>query len=123
MEQGTETILFVDDEDYLVEIGKEMLEDYGYTVETQTRPEDALSLFKQNPRQYDLLITDYTMPVMNGAVLAKEIRSVRPDIPVILCSGTRLSPEIESEVSKILLKPFDMDLLLSAVRETLDAAG
>ena len=115
-----ETILFVDDEDYLAEVGKEMLEDYGYTVDIETDPVKALSMFRQNPERYNLLISDYTMPGMNGRQLMEEVRSSRPGLPVILCSGTRLDTE-GNGAFKVLLKPFDMELLLSMVRDVLDA--
>jgi len=124
MAQANETILFVDDEDYLVEVGKEMLEDYGYVVDIETDPVKAVVLFEDDPNRYDLLITDYTMPGMTGDQLAGKLHESRKDLPVILCSGTRLDPEIKagSGAYKILTKPFDMDLLLTVVRDTLDAA-
>lgn len=114
------TILFVDDEDYLVDVGIDMLEDYGYAVDAETDPKRALALFKSDPDRYGLLITDYTMPELTGVGLAEAIRDERPDLSVIMCSGTRLEPEIEACVSKVLLKPYDMELLISAVREFLD---
>jgi len=123
MEQAKETILFVDDEDYLAEVGKEMLEDYGYVVDIETDPVNAHAIFEKDPDKYDLLITDYTMPGMNGEELAGKLHALRRDLPVILCSGTRLDPSIKegSGAFKVLLKPFDMDMLLTVVRETLDA--
>lgn len=123
MEQGNETILFVDDEDYLAEVGKEMLEDYGYVVDIETDPEKARIMFEKDPDRYDLLITDYTMPGMTGQQLAENLHTLRKDLPVILCSGTRLDPAIQkgSGAFKVLMKPFDMDLFLSVVRETLNA--
>ncbi len=123
MEQAKEIILFVDDEDYLAEVGKEMLEDYGYTVDIETDPVNAHAMFEKDPDRYDLLITDYTMPGMNGGELAEKLRALRNNLPVILCSGTRLDPAIKegSGAFKVLLKPFDMDMLLMVVRDTLDA--
>ncbi|MEH0021209.1 MAG: response regulator [Desulfobacter sp.] len=118
-----ETILFVDDEDYLAEVGREMLEDYGYHVDIETSPANALALFEENPDRYDLLITDYTMPGMTGDQMVKKIHDLRPEVPVILCSGIRLTREIAGNkgISKVLVKPFDMDVLLDTVREVLDA--
>ena len=120
---GNETILFVDDEDYLAEVGREMLEDYGYTVDAATDPVAALALFTQNPERYDLLISDYTMPGMKGNELVQKIQKIRSGLPVILCSGTRLeTDELEGcRISELLLKPFDMDDLLATVRQVLDA--
>ncbi len=123
--EGSETILFVDDEDYLAEVGKEMLEDYGYEVDIETDPARALDLFKKNPDRYHLLVSDYTMPGMKGDELVIQIHTVRSGLPVILCSGTQLDVEqVEKcQVSKVLLKPFDMDVLLAAVREVLDGVS
>ncbi|HCY87102.1 MAG TPA: hypothetical protein DHV36_18360 [Desulfobacteraceae bacterium] len=125
MEQGNETILFVDDEDYLAEVGKEMLEDYGYVVDIETDPLAAMETFKQNPDRYDLLITDYTMPGMTGDELVAQLHAITPGLPVILCSGIRLTPEIteKTKLSRVLLKPFDMDVLLETVRSVLDDAA
>ena len=123
--EGHETILFVDDEDYLAEVGKEMLEDYGYRVDIETSPVAALALFEKDPDRYDLLITDYTMPGMTGDVMVAKIHEIRPGIPVILCSGIRITPEITENkgISTVLLKPFDMDILLETVRRILDAVS
>lgn len=120
-----ETILFVDDEDYLAQVGKEMLESYGYVVDVEIDPFNALALFENDPDRYDLLITDYTMPGMTGEQLTENIHALKKDLPVILCSGTRLDPGTLSGSTsvKVLMKPFDMDLLLSMVRKTLDARG
>lgn len=125
MEQANETILFVDDEDYLAEVGKEMLEDYGYVVDIETDPAKAQAMFEKDPDRYDLLITDYTMPGMTGQQLAENIHALRKDLPVIICSGTRLDPGIQSGSGafKVLMKPFDMELFLTVVRETLNDAS
>lgn len=122
MTKGSETILFVDDEDYLAEVGKEMLEDYGYHVDIETSPVRALALFEKAVDRYDLVITDFTMPGMTGDLMVEKMNALRAEIPVILCSGTRLPPEVtrKSGISKVLMKPFDMDDLLSSVREVLD---
>lgn len=121
--EGSETILFVDDEDYLAEVGKEMLEDYGYEVDIATDPFTALSLFEEAPDRYHLLISDYTMPGMKGDEMVEKIHDIRSDLPVILCSGIQLKPEVTDHkgISKVLLKPFDMDDLLVVVREVLDS--
>ncbi|MDD9303768.1 MAG: response regulator [Desulfobacter sp.] len=122
---GQETILFVDDEKYLAEVGKEMLEDYGYEVDTLTDPLAALALFEKDPNRYDLLISDYTMPGMTGDQLVAKIHDLRKDLPAILCTGVRLAPEIEKikGVSKILLKPFNMDMLIQIVKDVLNEPG
>ena len=84
---GTERILFVDDEIPLVDIGKQIIESLGYKVTTRTSSLEALELFRAKPDGFDLVITDMTMPNMTGDILAKEIIRIKPDIPVILCTG------------------------------------
>ena len=84
---GTERILFVDDEPALVEIGKRMLESLGYKITTRTSSVEALELFKAKPDSFDLVITDMTMPNMTGDELARELLHIKPEIPIILCTG------------------------------------
>jgi CheY-like chemotaxis protein len=122
VEEGTESILFVDDEIYLAEVGKEMLEDYGYSVVSQTSSKEAFKIFQQAPDRFDLVITDYTMPGMTGTQLTRKIKEINPDIPVVMCTGISLDPEqVEGvDFEKILMKPLDMDGLLVAVRSILD---
>jgi PAS domain S-box-containing protein len=84
---GTERILFVDDEPALVKIGKQMLESLGYKVTGRTSSVEALELFKAKADSFDLVITDMTMPNMTGDELARELIHVKPEIPVILCTG------------------------------------
>ena len=84
---GTERILFVDDEELLAEMGKEILEDLGYEVIATTSSAEALALFKSEPGRFDLVITDVTMPEITGLDLAREILALRPDMPVIMCTG------------------------------------
>jgi two-component system cell cycle sensor histidine kinase/response regulator CckA len=84
---GTERILFIDDEPTIVNMGKQILNSLGYDVATRTSSIEALELFKAQEGRFDLVITDMTMPKMTGEVLAKELMSIRPDIPVILCTG------------------------------------
>jgi len=120
--KGNETILFVDDEIYLAEVGREMLEDYGYCVDIMTNSSQAFELFKKSQDRYDLLITDYTMPGLTGTKLVEKIHILRPELPVIMCTGIALSPETFQKacISKILMKPFDMEELIKGVREVLD---
>jgi len=95
--KGTERILFIDDEEVLVTIGKQMLESLGYEVTTQTDGIKALELFKSQPTRFDLVVTDMTMPKITGEDLAAELMRIRPDIPVILCTG--FSAKINKEKS------------------------
>jgi two-component system cell cycle sensor histidine kinase/response regulator CckA len=121
---GNERILFVDDEIYLAEVGKEMLEDYGYNVESMTSSKQALEMFEQNPDQFDLLITDYTMPEMTGEQLARKIRRINPKMPIIMCTGIILEPEAIKDIAfdKILIKPVDMDDMIKIVRQVIDSS-
>ena len=84
---GTERILFVDDEQPLVKVARRILEGLGYEVETNINPVEALALFRSGPDRFDLVITDMAMPQMNGQRLVKEILDIRPDMPIILCTG------------------------------------
>ena len=84
---GSERILFVDDEKMLVDIGQQALQRLGYDVVSRTSPIEALELFKAKPDFFDLVITDKTMPGMTGDALAKELMNIRPNLPVIICTG------------------------------------
>jgi len=84
---GSERVLFIDDEDALVEMGEEVLAELGYEVTSKLSSTEALSLLKKDPTRFDLIITDQTMPDMTGIELAREILSIRPDMPIIMCTG------------------------------------
>jgi CheY-like chemotaxis protein len=85
--KGHERVLFVDDEDPLIEMGRDILEELGYTVTVKKSSLDALLAVKEDPSAFDLIITDQTMPEMTGINLAREILALRPDMPIILCTG------------------------------------
>ena len=84
---GSERILFVDDEEVLVEMGEDILAELGYEVTSRMNGREALALFKLDPSRFDLVITDQTMPEMTGVELAKEILAIRADMPIIICTG------------------------------------
>jgi two-component system cell cycle sensor histidine kinase/response regulator CckA len=121
---GSETILFVDDEQSLIELGKNMLKKLGYRVETQTLPLEAIEIFKAAPDKFNLVISDMTMPAMTGDSLAKELMQIRPEIPVIICTG--YSEQIDESRAKemgikgFLMKPFTIRELSKTVRQVLD---
>ena len=121
---GRERILFVDDEPPIVKMAKEMLERLGYTVAIRTSSLEALELFKANPTQFDLVITDMTMPHMTGDKLTKEILAIHPDIPIILCTG--FSQQINEQdakaigVAEFILKPIIKKDLATILRKVLD---
>ncbi len=123
MPRGTETILFVDDEEDIVKMRTRMLSFLGYRLLPATSPEQALSYFAREGEHIDLMITDHTMPRMTGLQLAAEISALKPELPIILCSGysEAVTPE-EAEkagVHRFLAKPVDMRLLAIAIREIL----
>jgi CheY-like chemotaxis protein len=121
---GSERILFVDDEESMVFVGRYRLERLGYQVETQTSPVQALKLFQANPDQFDLVITDMTMPQMTGDILVREILKIRPDMPTILCTG--FHEKIDEERAKgigirqYIEKPLNRRDLAKLVRKVLD---
>jgi CheY-like chemotaxis protein len=85
--RGNERILLVDDEEFIVKAVQNMLQHLGYKVTTLMDNREALKLFSADPSQFDLVITDQTMPFMTGEDLGKELMRIRPDIPIILCTG------------------------------------
>ena len=122
--KGIEHILFVDDEQVLVNVGRQLLESLGYEVTTRTSSTEALELFKCEPERFDIVITDQTMPNMTGDELAKELMAVRSDIPVILCTGfsVRITEEnaYEMGIQGFLKKPLLMRDLAETIRKALD---
>ena len=121
---GTECILFVDDEEALVRLGKELLTQFGYTVEVRTSSVQALELFRDDPYRFDLVITDQTMPTLTGEALTRELLRVRPDLPIILCTGFSHTMSAEKAqnlgIRAYLMKPLAIRDLASIVRHVLD---
>ena len=124
---GSERILLVDDERALVEIGEQMLEHLGYKVVSRLSSIDALEAFRAQPQKFDLVITDKTMPQMTGVDLAQAILQIRPEMPIILCTG--FSEDISPEnvrvmgLRSLVMKPFVMRDLATTVRRVLDEAA
>lgn len=120
---GSETILFIDDEASIVDFNTEMLQELGYTVESEQDPVAALKLFKINHSSFDIVITDMTMPHMTGLEVMKQIRSIRPDIPVIICTGySTLINNDEADKMKVdalLIKPVLRGTLAKTIRKVL----
>jgi CheY-like chemotaxis protein len=121
---GREHILFVDDEQALVQIGQQMLERLGYTVTCRTSSVEAFEALRANPDRFDLVITDQTMPNMTGTELSRQIQIIRPDLPVILCTGfsETIGPEkaMASGIRGFLLKPIALRDMSEAIRQALD---
>ena len=116
-------ILLVDDEEIIAEMTRERLERLGYTVTVARGGSEALDLFRSNPRAFDLVITDYAMPAMTGADLARRLAKEGGEVPVILCSGVGESLSSrkmrKSGISGFLVKPFLKEELARQVRTVL----
>ena len=121
---GSERILFVDDEEPMMNLYRRHLEGFGYDVKSTTKPVEALEWFKADPDRFDVIITDMTMPRMTGDKLAAEVLKIRPHMPVIICTGysERMSAEKAEAlgVRKYIEKPIDLRDLASALRDVLD---
>ena len=124
---GTERILLVDDERAVVEVTRQILEMLGYRVTTRMNGAEALQAFLAAPGQFDLVITDFTMPRMTGLELAGEILAVRSRLPVILCTGfsERVSEEkaASAGIRALVLKPLKMQEFARLIRSVLDSSG
>jgi PAS domain S-box-containing protein len=121
---GTEQILFVDDELPIVKMNKQALESLGHKVTTRTSSIEALELFRSKPNDFDIVITDMTMPNMNGDQLAGELIKIRTDIPIILSTG--YSKKISDEraamigIKAFAMKPISKIELAKTIRKVLD---
>jgi len=122
--QGSEQILFVDDEKPIVDMTQKMLNKLGYKVKGVTDPEEALHLFRETPEAFDLVVSDMTMPKMDGVQLTERLREVRPDIPVIICTGhSTLINEENAEklnISAYAMKPVSLSESAQIIRDVLD---
>ena len=123
VENGQESLLFVDDEEWLVDMWKEILESLGYRMTVTTKPLEALQLFKENPKDFDLVIADQTMPQMTGLELAQELLAIRPELPIILVTG--FSQLVTPEKAKAaglrdyIMKPLSISELTNAISRSL----
>jgi CheY-like chemotaxis protein len=123
---GNEHILLVDDEEPIVALVQQMLEHLGYTVTAFTDSQEALKAFTGHPDDFDLVITDMTMPHITGDRLAQKLIDIKPDIPIILCTGFNETITEEKALSmgiqKFVMKPVVKSELASAIRAVLDGA-
>ncbi|MCF8081647.1 MAG: PAS domain S-box protein [Deltaproteobacteria bacterium] len=121
--KGNERILLIDDESWAVEAIRPMLEKLGYHVTGRTRSIEALEEFRNNPDGFDLVITDMTMPRMTGKGLAREMLKIRPEIPIILCTG--FSEQIDEKtalkmgIRAYVMKPIIMHQMARTIRQVL----
>jgi CheY-like chemotaxis protein len=125
---GSECILLVDDDEDLVFGTGQMLKQLGYKVISRTDPLAALQLFRSVPEQFDLIITDLAMPHMSGFELARELARIRPEIPIILCTGydtvsngdTDDIEETAGFITELALKPLVREEVATMIRRVLD---
>ena len=121
---GTERILFIDDEPVITEIGKKTLESLGYDVVARNSSIEALELFKEKKDRFDLVITDMTMPHITGEKLAEKLMQIRPDIPVILCTGFSFMIDeqkaLDMGIRAFISKPILKQEIAEAIRKVLD---
>ncbi len=125
--KGNERILLVDDEEMAVNVVRPMLERLGYQVTAKTSSLEALQTFQYDPHAFDIVITDQTMPNMTGKELTRELTSIRPDIPIILCTG--FSDSIDAEQAReagiraFAMKPVVMRNFAAMIRDVLDGTA
>ena len=123
---GSERILVVDDESGIIRVQKAALEKYGYRVTVTTDSLEAWSTIQQNVKKFDLLITDQTMPFLTGVELSKMVLSLRPNLPIILCTGysARLYEQeaLDVGINRFISKPIVGKEFVRVVREVLDQA-
>jgi len=121
-----EHILFVDDEESLASLGKSMLERLGYRVTTEIGSIEALKTFSAQPHDFDLVITDQTMPHMSGVEFAQVLLEIRPELPVILATGysTAINPERAQAmgIREFLFKPNTAQSLGEAIQRALSVS-
>ncbi|MFN2365867.1 MAG: PAS domain S-box protein [Desulfurivibrionaceae bacterium] len=121
---GTERILLVDDEEGLAAMGQRILDRLGYKVTTESNSCSALKIFQSEPDDFDVLITDQAMPELSGLELIAEIRKIRKDLPIILCTGysTKVSAENAEElgIDVLVMKPYETKLLAEAIRKAIE---
>ena len=121
---GSERVLFVDDEEMLTRWGTQFLSHLGYTVVASVNPYEALDLFRAHPWDFDVVVTDQTMPTMSGEALSRALLGIRSDIPILLCTG--FSHTMTQEKAKqlgiraFLMKPVNGLSLALALRDILD---
>jgi PAS domain S-box-containing protein len=124
MVRGTETILFVDDEEMIRNVGQELLEEFGYKVFTARDGEEAVNIYKANKDGVDLVILDMIMPGTGGGETYDRLKEIDPGIKVLLSSGYSINGEaakiLERGCDGFIQKPFNMQGLSTKIREVLD---
>ncbi len=121
-----QTILLVEDESFVRQITRQVLEHAGYRVLESNGPEQALHLASEHRGQIGLLLTDVVMPGMNGADLAKRLQAMQPDLIIVFMSGYAKSDIVQKIARQSAIhiqKPFTIDTLLSQIAEALQAGS
>lgn len=125
--QGQGCILVVDDDSAVVQLAQLMLEELGYETIPQTDSQEALALFRQEPHRIDALMTDQTMPGLRGTELAQAVRTLRPELPVLICSGSDvvLPAELVQKEAKTawIKKPFTLEQLGQTLQQIFSSEG
>ena len=121
---GSERILFVDDEEAIVEMGEDILAELGYDIASRMSSREALELFRLDPSRFDLVITDQTMPEMTGIDLAREILAIRADMPIIMCTGFSHLVDADKAqgagIRAFAMKPLTKREIARTIRNVLD---
>jgi CheY-like chemotaxis protein len=124
---GSETIMFVDDEPALVNVFRQGLMRLGYKVEGFTDPRKAYEHFVKNHDKVDLVVTDTTMPYMNGVDLAEKMLKIKPSIPIIICTGfttlISVNDARERGIRDFAMKPFKIRDIATRIRDIIDGKG
>ena len=122
---GDGRVLLIDDEESILDMAEQMLEGLGYEVVVHQSTGEALEQFKEDPNRFDLVITDQIMPKMTGLELASELKTIRSDVPIIICSGNgdqHLKKKIKKKgIQKFLPKPLVMRDLADTIKEVLNS--
>jgi len=125
--KGTETILLVDDEKMIVDVGTALLKELGYKVASAASGPEALEYYERNWRTIDLVVLDMIMPDMDGGRLYRELKEINPNVKALLSSGHglegRASRILKSGCNGFIQKPFNLDVLSKKLREILDTPG
>jgi CheY-like chemotaxis protein len=122
--KGSETVLFVDDEDIIIDVGQDILKSLGYKVLPASCGKEAIEVYQKNREKIDIVILDMIMPGMSGRELYKKLKEVNPGIKVLLSSGYSVDGQA-AEILKLgcsgfIQKPFNIGVLSNKIRDILD---
>ena len=121
---GEETILMVDDEAYILDVGQLMLQGLGYSVITAENGQSAIDIYSELSNEIDLVILDLVMPDMGGEIVYEKIKTIRPDVKVLFASGHYVGDQaqilLQTGINAFLQKPFNIRQLSTQIRQILD---